>query len=104
MADETPIPVQTKDKPGSTHKGYHWVYYAPMEKLVCFDYRRGRGREGPNKFLEHYQGRLQVDGYNAYDIYEKKAGITLHGCVAHSRSSKVQRIMILQELNMFLIV
>jgi transposase len=25
MADETPIPVQTKDKPGSTHKGYHWV-------------------------------------------------------------------------------
>jgi transposase len=86
MADETPIPVQTKDKPGSTHIGYHWVYYAPMDKLVCFDYRRGRGREGPNKFLEHYQGRLQVDGYNAYDIYEKKAGITLHGCVAHSRS------------------
>jgi transposase len=85
MADETPIPVQTKDKPGSTHKGYHWVYYAPMEKLVCFDYRRGRGREGPDKFLEHFQGRLQVDGYNAYDIYEKKAGITLHGCVAHAR-------------------
>lgn len=23
MADETPIPVLTKDKPGSTHKGYH---------------------------------------------------------------------------------
>ena len=43
MADETPIPVQTKDKPGSTHKGYHWVYYAPHEKLVCFDYRKGRG-------------------------------------------------------------
>lgn len=30
MADETPIPVQTKDKPGSTHKGYHWVYYSPL--------------------------------------------------------------------------
>jgi transposase len=25
MADETPIPVLTKDKPGATHKGYHWV-------------------------------------------------------------------------------
>ncbi len=24
MADETPIPVQTKDKPGATHKGFHW--------------------------------------------------------------------------------
>jgi len=47
MADETPIPVLTRDKPGSTHKGYHWVYYAPLEKLVSFDYRKGSGREGP---------------------------------------------------------
>lgn len=85
MADETPIPVQTKDKPGSTHKGYHWVYYAPLEKLVCFDYRKGRGRDGPQKFLESFRGMLQTDGYNAYDIYEKKEGITLYGCMAHSR-------------------
>jgi len=85
MADETPIPVQTKDKPGSTHKGYHWVYYAPLEKLVCFDYRKGRGRDGPEKFLESFRGMLQTDGYNAYDIYEKKDGITLHGCMAHAR-------------------
>jgi len=85
MADETPIPVQTKDKPGSTHKGYHWVYYAPLEKLVCFDYRKGRGRDGPEKFLESFRGMLQTDGYNAYDIYDKKDGIILHGCMAHAR-------------------
>lgn len=85
MADETPIPVQTKDKPGSTHKGYHWVYYAPLEKLVCFDYRKGRGREGPDEFLGQFRGMLQTDGYNAYDIYDKKDGITLHGCMAHAR-------------------
>jgi len=85
MADETPIPVQTKDKPGSTHKGYHWVYYAPLEKLVCFDYRKGRGRDGPQEFLESFRGMLQTDGYNAYDIYEKKEGITLYGCMAHAR-------------------
>jgi transposase len=85
MADETPIPVQTRDKPGSTHKGYHWVYYAPLEKLVCFDYRKGRGREGPEEFLEKFRGMLQTDGYNAYDIYEKKEGITLYGCMAHAR-------------------
>jgi len=65
MADETPIPVQTRDKPGSTHKGYHWVYYAPLEKLVCFDYRKGRGRDGPEEFLESFRGMLQTDGYNA---------------------------------------
>jgi transposase len=85
MADETPISVQTKDKPGSTHKGYHWVYYAPLEKLICFDYRKGRGRDGPEEFLEGFRGMLQTDGYNAYDIYEKKDGITLYGCMAHAR-------------------
>ncbi len=85
MADETPIPVQTNDKPGSTHKGYHWVYYAPLEKLVCFDYRKSRGRDGPEKFLESFRGMLQTDGYSAYNIYEKKNGITLFGCLAHSR-------------------
>jgi transposase len=85
MADETPIPVQTKDKPGSTHKGYHWVYYAPLEKLVCFDYRKGRGRDGPDEFLESFRGMLQTDGYNAYNIYEKRDGITLFGCMAHAR-------------------
>ncbi len=62
MADETPIPVLTKDKPGATHKGYYWDYYSPLDKLVCFDYRKGRGREGPLKFLEEFRGALQTDG------------------------------------------
>jgi transposase len=85
MADETPIPVQTNDKPGSTHKGFHWVYFAPLDKLVCFDYRKSRGRAGPEEFLESFRGMLQTDGYNAYNIYEKKDGITLYGCMAHAR-------------------
>jgi transposase len=45
IADEAQIQVQTKDKPGSTHKVYHWVYYSPLDKLVCFDYRKGRGSD-----------------------------------------------------------
>ena len=65
MADETPIPVLTKDKPGSTHKGYHWTYLSPPDKLVCFEYRKGRGRDGPMKFLDGYRGALQTDGYAA---------------------------------------
>src|SRR4030042_3946843 len=28
---------------------------------------------------------LQTNGYSAYDIYEKKDGITLYGCMAHAR-------------------
>jgi transposase len=85
MADETPIPVLTKDKPGSTHKGYHWVYYSPLDKLVCFDYRKGRGREGPEEFLDGFRGTLQSDGYQAYNEFEKREGITLLACLAHAR-------------------
>ena len=85
MADETPIPVLTKDKPGATHKGYHWVYYSPLEKLVCFNYRKGRGREGPEEFLQSFQGALQTDGYTAYNQFENRQGITLLACMAHAR-------------------
>jgi len=85
MADETPIPVQTSQKPGSTHKGYHWVYYDPINKLVCFDYQKGRGRDGPRQFLKNFKGALQTDGYNAYDIFEDRDEITLLGCMAHAR-------------------
>lgn len=32
QADETPIKVLDKDKKGTTHRGYHWVYHASVEK------------------------------------------------------------------------
>ena len=85
MADETPIPVLTHDKPGATHKGYLWVYYAPLERLVLFDYRKSRGREGPKEILENFRGTLQTDGYEAYKIFEQKQGVTLLACMAHAR-------------------
>jgi transposase len=85
MADETPLPVLDRDKPGTTHQGYHWVYHSPLEKLVCFDYQRGRGREGPVNFLKNFRGTLQTDGYVAYDIFENKEGITMLSCMAHAR-------------------
>ena len=85
MADETPIPVLTKDKPGSTHKGYHWVYYDPVNKLVLFDYQKTRSREGPDNMLENYTGHLQTDGYVAYKNLKNQKNITLLACMAHAR-------------------
>lgn len=85
MADETPISVLTGAKPGSTHKGYHWVYYSPLNKLVYFDYRKGRGRDGPAEILKNYKGALQTDGYIAYDSFGQKQGITMLACMAHAR-------------------
>jgi len=85
MADETPIPVQTNEKPGATHKGYHWVYYDPGNKLVCFDYQKTRGREGPDELLKNFVGHLQTDGYTAYNNLKNGANITQLACMAHAR-------------------
>lgn len=85
QADETPIPVLTNDKPGSTHKGYHWVYYDPLRKLVLFDYQKTRGREGPDELLKNFSGHLQTDGYHAYNNLKNQANITQLACMAHAR-------------------
>lgn len=85
MADETPIPVLDKDKPGATHQGYYWSYYSPPHKLVCFDYQRGRSKEGPQNFLKDFTGKLQTDGYAAYGTFEGVNGIVLLACLAHVR-------------------
>jgi transposase len=83
--DETPIAVQSSEKQGATHTGYHWVYRAPLEKLVCFDYQKGRSREGPHAFLKNFKGALQTDGYSAYEIFDHRPDITMLGCMAHAR-------------------
>lgn len=85
QADETPIKVQDKDKKGTTHRGYHWVYHAPVQRLVLFDYQQGRGREGPGECLSDFKGYLQTDGYAVYEDYQHKAGVTLLHCMAHAR-------------------
>ena len=65
QADETPVPVQNSDPRGKNHQAYLWQYGRPGGNVV-FDFRMGRGREGPVKFLGQYQGILQTDGYTAY--------------------------------------
>jgi transposase len=85
QADETPIPVLTKDKPGSTHKGYHWVYYDPINRQVLFNYQPSREREGPDEMLKNFSGYLQTDGYTAYNNLKNQAKIQHLACMAHAR-------------------
>lgn len=92
-ADETPNKVLDKNKKGTTHTGYYWVYYSPIERLVLFDYREGRGEEGPGDMLKTYTGYLQTDGYGVYDkIVAKYKTITHLACMAHARRNFVEAI------------
>jgi transposase len=84
-ADETTIKVLDSDKPGATHQGYYWLYHNSIEKIVLFDYRKGRGREGPDDILKDFKGFLQTDGYAGYNDFEKREGITVLNCMAHAR-------------------
>lgn len=84
-ADETIIKVLDSDKKGATHQGYYWVYQSHEQKLVLFDYRTGRGKEGPQSILKNYKGYLQTDGYQVYDDFDDEPGITQLNCMAHAR-------------------
>lgn len=85
QADEGPIKVLDNDKKGSAHQGYRWVYHDPVQKSVLFDYRKGRGQDGPKELLVQYKGYLQCDGYTVYDKIGAGPGITLAGCLVHAR-------------------
>lgn len=86
QADESPIKVQDSDKTGATHQGYQWVYRDPLKKLVVFQYRKGRGMQGPKEMLSEYKGKyLQSDGYKVYDKIAKLHSFSQVGCWAHTR-------------------
>jgi transposase len=85
QVDETPIQVLDKTKKGKTHKGYYWVYYSPFNKEVLFDYRTGRGRNGPEQLLKDFEGYLQTDGYKVYDFFDERKKVTQLNCMAHAR-------------------
>ena len=66
QADEIPVDVQLHDGRGQNHQAYLWQYSRPGGGVV-FDFRLGRGREGPKEFLGQFEGILQTDGYAAYE-------------------------------------
>jgi transposase len=66
QADETPVDVQTREGRGQNRRAYLWQYSRPGGTVV-FDFRLGRGRDGPKRFLGQFEGILQTDGYAAYD-------------------------------------
>ena len=83
QADETPVDVQMREGRGRNHQAYLWQYGRPGGTVV-FDFRLGRGRDGPKRFLGQFEGILQTDGYAAYD--QTGGPKMVHAaCWAHAR-------------------
>ena len=87
QVDETTMPCQTPEKTGKNHRAYLWEYGRPGGPVV-FDFQMGRGRDGPARFLKAFRGRLQCDGYGAYDKLGE--AITFVACMAHIRRGFVE--------------
>jgi len=85
QVDETVIKVLDSDKKGAAHQGYYWVYHAPLEGTVLFDYSPTRGGIAAVPMLGNFKGYLQTDGYAVYEKYGKKKEVTHLACWAHAR-------------------
>ena len=82
QADETTMPCQTGERTGRNHRAYVWEFSRPGG-IVIFEFQMGRGREGPREFLKGFRGKLQSDGYAAYDKLGE--GIVYVSCATHIR-------------------
>ena len=84
-SDATTLQVlREKDREAKT-KSYEWVYRTTGcvdHQIVIYEYTQTRGRENPALFLKTFRGYLHCDGDKAYRDLD---GITLVGCLAHSR-------------------
>jgi transposase len=90
QADETPVGVQLHNGSGSNHLAYLWQYGRPHGAVV-FDFQLGRGREGPKRFLEKFNGHLQSDGYAVYDSVGGPKMVH-SACWSHSRRKFVEAV------------
>jgi len=85
QVDETPVRYLDPDVKGKSQHGYLWVYSRPGGD-VLFEWRVSRSREGPKEFLKNFRGKLQTDGYSAYEsLAKERDDLTLIGCWAHAR-------------------
>ena len=90
--DESTVPVIDNEK-HKTRKGYEWCVLGGLSGDVMFYYDRGSRAAGvARELLGSYKGNVQTDGYAAYDQFEEKSGITLHGCWAHLRRKFVEAL------------
>jgi transposase len=86
-ADETGVQVIIeKDKPPGS-RSYMWVYrgYHEDKTILLFDYEPNRRGINPKEYLSGYEGYLQTDGYDGYNLIVETEEIKHLACWAHVR-------------------
>jgi len=89
--DDTPVKMQVLPS-RQLDTARLWIYLGDAaHPYNVFDFTPNRKRDGPQRFLAHYQGYLQADAYGGYDgLYVPNpvhgvSGILEVACNAHAR-------------------
>lgn len=92
QVDESVMPVLDDEK-HKAKKGYEWCVRDGLTGNVMFYYDRGsRAGRVARELLGNYHGYAQTDGYDVYDEFERRDGITMCGCWAHARRKFVDAL------------
>ena len=91
QADETSMRLLLRELAKNIQQAWVWVYVgSEAAPYTIFDFRPSRGRDGPRKMLEGFEGTLQCDGYAAYDGVGVPGKVRRAGCWAHVRRGFIE--------------
>jgi len=63
-----------------------WAYLGDRaHPYIVYDFTDSRKRDGPQQFLNNYEGYLQADAYGGYDGIYTGGGVVEVACWAHAR-------------------
>ncbi|MGH6950454.1 MAG: IS66 family transposase [Vitreimonas sp.] len=91
QTDDTSVTVLGER--GGSYKGRLWTYLDPIGRQVVFDATPTHERDGPERFLADFSGRLQADAYRGYDALYQSGRVLEIGCWAHARRRFVEAFM-----------
>ncbi len=86
--DETPLQVLGEEGRADTAKSFMWVARGgtPGCEVLFYRYDTSRGADAARRLIGDFQGFLQTDGYDVYDVVCKERPQLDHvGCMAHVR-------------------
>jgi transposase len=85
--DDTTVPLRDREL-DRTRTAYFWAYVGDdAHPYTCYDFTTNHSRDGPQKFLQGFEGYLQGDAYSGYiEIGRNSQGKIQHaGCWSHAR-------------------
>ena len=86
--DETRVQVLKEPGKSASSLSYMWIRAgctADYKRIIIFKYSRSRSGKTANELLDGFNGYLQTDGYQGYNLAVKEQGLIHVGCLAHIR-------------------